>query len=103
MKHLLLIAILLSAFVVMAGGCESLHIKALRAQTVCPVEGTPINKAIYYDCEEKGVRIYACNEDSCKEIAKNPEKYIKILEQKNQIPETILEDPKNLLTDCPGR
>lgn len=51
-------------------------------QTVCPMMGTPINKAIF--TEYKGKKVYFCC-PSCKpEFEKDPEKYIAKLPQFKQ-------------------
>jgi YHS domain-containing protein len=50
-------------------------------QTLCPVMGGEINKAIYADYE--GRRVYFCC-NSCIDVFKNdPEKYIKQLEEQD--------------------
>jgi YHS domain-containing protein len=50
----------------------------LKPQTVCPVMGGKIDKAVYVDYE--GERIYFCC-SSCKdEFLKEPEKYMKKIE-----------------------
>jgi len=89
MKHLILAAILLSVVAFVAVGCKSTETKELQPQTICPVEGAPINKAMFHDCKKAGVRIYACCEDCVKAIAADPEKHIKILEEKGQKPVSI--------------
>ena len=60
-------------------------------QTVCPVlrQGIEceINKEVYTDY--KGRRIYACSEGCLKEFTKNPDKYIKLLEEQGVLLEKI--------------
>ncbi|HKK32064.1 MAG TPA: YHS domain-containing protein, partial [Desulfomicrobiaceae bacterium] len=48
-------------------------------QTKCPVMGYTINKEIYADYE--GKRVYFCCGSCISEFKKNPEKYIKKLEE----------------------
>ena len=48
-------------------------------QTVCPVQGGPINKALFTDYE--GKRIYFCCKGCPEEFQKDPAKYISKLEQ----------------------
>ncbi len=49
-----------------------------KPQTHCPVMGSPINKKNFYDY--KGKRIYYCCYGCIHSISKDPEKYIKQLE-----------------------
>lgn len=62
--------------------------KTLALQTTCPVTGDPINKKLYVDY--KGKRIYVCCESCIDPVKKNPEKYIKKLENMGQSVETIV-------------
>jgi YHS domain-containing protein len=61
------------------------------SQNVCPVlrQGIEceINKEVYTDY--KGRRIYACSEGCLKEFTKNPDKYIKLLEEQGVLLEKI--------------
>lgn len=52
-------------------------------QTTCPVTGDKINPDLYVDV--KGKRIYTCCKDCISTIKKNPEKYIKKLEDQHVI------------------
>jgi len=57
------------------------------AQTTCPVMGGPINKELYADY--KGERVYFCCMACPPEFAKDPEKFIKKLNEMGQEPEKI--------------
>ena len=56
--------------------------KQLKPQTTCPVMGEPIDTAEYVDYKDK--RIYVCCSNCIEKVKKNPEKYIKKLEQMGQ-------------------
>jgi YHS domain-containing protein len=51
--------------------------KTVKAQTICPVMGDPIDKKFFVDY--KGYRIYFCCSSCPEEFKKNPEKYMKKL------------------------
>jgi YHS domain-containing protein len=51
--------------------------KTVKAQTICPVMGDPIDKKFFVDY--KGHRIYFCCSSCPEEFKKNPEKYMKKL------------------------
>ncbi|OGV35909.1 MAG: hypothetical protein A2020_07590 [Lentisphaerae bacterium GWF2_45_14] len=51
---------------------------SLKPQTMCPVMGGAVNKSLYVDV--KGYRIYVCCSDCINEINKDPDKYIKKLQ-----------------------
>lgn len=53
--------------------------KKVKAQTICPVMGDPINKKFFVDY--KGYRIYFCCSSCPEEFKKNPEKYMKKLRE----------------------
>jgi YHS domain-containing protein len=53
--------------------------KKVKAQTICPVMGDPINKKFFVDY--KGYRIYFCCSSCPEEFMKNPEKYMKKLRE----------------------
>ncbi len=53
------------------------------AQTVCPVMGGKINKAIFADYQ--GKRVYFCCGACPAEFAKDPAKYIKAMEEKGVV------------------
>lgn len=52
---------------------------SLKPQTMCPVMEGEINKSLYADV--KGYRIYVCCSGCISEIKKNPDKYIKKLQE----------------------
>jgi YHS domain-containing protein len=61
------------------------HSAHARAQTTCPVMGGNINKDIFADYQ--GKRIYFCCQGCDTEFNKNPEKYLKMLEEQGVTPE----------------
>lgn len=61
--------------------------KAPKAQTICPIMGGEINKEIYADY--KGKRVYFCCEACPDTFMKDPEKYIKQMEEKGIELETV--------------
>ena len=63
-----------------------------KPQTVCPVMGGTVDKNLYADY--KGKRVYFCCE-ACNEIfAKDPEKYIKMIEDEGVVLEKAPEEVK---------
>ena len=56
-----------------------------KAQTTCPVMGGNINKNIFADYQ--GKRVYFCCNGCDAEFNKNPEKYLKMLEEQGVTPE----------------
>ncbi len=59
----------------------------MKLQTVCPVMGGKINKAMFVDHE--GQRIYVCCKGCIAPIKKDPAKYIAKLAEKGQIPHDV--------------
>jgi YHS domain-containing protein len=57
---------------------SSTNAVAVKAQTLCPVMGGPINKSQYVDYD--GKRIYVCCGGCTGKIKKDPAKYVKQLE-----------------------
>lgn len=57
------------------------------SQTHCPIMGGQINKQLYADHD--GKRVYFCCPACLPTFEKDPEKYIKIIREKGQEPETI--------------
>lgn len=53
---------------------------ASKKQTICPVEGGPINTNLYVDAD--GKRVYFCCKGCPEEFKKDPAKYISKLEKK---------------------
>lgn len=51
---------------------------AVKAQTLCPVMGGPINKSQFFDYD--GKRIYVCCGGCIAKIKKDPAKYVRQLE-----------------------
>ena len=95
MKQLLVSVVAAGALAVSAAGvlnagcgnCEghkdkkcSVEKKECKPQANCPVMGGKINKDIYVD--HKGKRVYFCCKGCVSKFKKNPEKYIKKLEEK---------------------
>jgi len=76
----LILALTLAAF---AAG--SLWAAAAKPQTVCPVLGGNIDKKIFADYQ--GKRIYFCCPGCDAEFNKNPDKYMKKLEEQGVTPE----------------
>lgn len=56
-----------------------------KAQTVCPVLGGPISKEVYTDYQ--GQRIYFCCSGCIAEFKKDPEKYLKKMQEQGVTPE----------------
>lgn len=54
-------------------------------QKECPVLGSPINKNLYVDY--KGKRVYFCCPPCVSKFNKDPEKYMKKLEEQGVVPE----------------
>jgi hypothetical protein len=59
----------------------------LTPQAVCPVQGDPINKKMYFDYKDK--RIYVCCVGCLDSVKANPQKYIDKLKAQGQSVETI--------------
>ncbi|MHB9074052.1 MAG: YHS domain-containing protein [Desulfobaccales bacterium] len=73
----LILALTLAAFA--AGSIRAAEAKPTKPQTVCPVLAGNIDKKVYADY--KGKRIYFCCEGCDQEFKKDPEKYMKKLEE----------------------
>ena len=56
-----------------------------KPQSVCPVLGGKIDKSVYTDYQ--GKRIYFCCSGCIDEFKKNPEKYLKQMEEQGVTPE----------------
>ncbi|MGA9756371.1 MAG: YHS domain-containing protein [Desulfobaccales bacterium] len=76
----LFLALTLTAFA--AGGLWAADPKP---QTVCPVLGGTIDKNVYADYQ--GKRIYFCCKGCDAEFNKNPEKYLKKMQEEGVTPE----------------
>jgi YHS domain-containing protein len=81
MRKTLIITIIMATagFFVAALPTERAIAKAVKAQTICPVMGDPINKKYFIDY--KGYRIYFCCASCPDDFRKNPEKYMKKLRE----------------------
>jgi YHS domain-containing protein len=77
--------ILALALIAFVGG--SLWAADPKPQAKCPVLGGDVNKQVYADY--KGKRIYFCCEGCDKEFKKDPEKYLKKLQDEGVTPEPI--------------
>lgn len=65
------------------------EVNNLPAQETCPVMGSAVNKKLFEDHE--GKRVYFCCEGCREPFKKNPEKYIKIMEEKGEHIEQVSE------------
>ncbi len=61
--------------------------KILKLQTECPVLGGAIDKSLFVDY--KGKRIYVCCAGCLETIKADPEKFLKILADKNEYAEEV--------------
>ena len=61
-------------------------------QTKCPVLGSPINKNVYVDY--KGKRVYFCCPPCVSKFKKDPEKYMKKMEEQGIVLEPAPEPKK---------
>ena len=75
--------ILALALIAFVGG--SLWAADPKPQTECPVLGGKIDKSVYADYQ--GKRIYFCCEGCDKEFKKDPEKYLKKMQDEGVTPE----------------
>ena len=81
----------------------------LKPQTQCPVMGGDIDKNIYFDFQ--GQRVYFCCESCKDEFRKDPEKYMKKIEEDNILLESVQKKcpvmggdiDKKIYTDYKGR
>jgi YHS domain-containing protein len=79
---------ILTAVIFMAGNTSNTAMaaqKKVKAQTICPVMGDPIDKKYFVDY--KGSRIYFCCSSCPDEFKKDPEKYMKKLRESGVTPE----------------
>lgn len=86
-----LFMLLISRFVVNAEDLKnkpaSPKEKILKLQTECPVLGGPIDKNLFVDY--KGKRIYVCCAGCIETVNADPEKFLKILADKNEYAEEV--------------
>lgn len=85
MRKALELAVVIGIVFVAVGFAFSEEKVAAKPQTDCPVMGGKIDKTIYGDY--KGVRVYFCCNECPPEFNKDPEKYIKALEDAGMAPE----------------
>jgi YHS domain-containing protein len=78
-----LLSMSISVGYVLAGGDTNKQ----KSQTTCPVMGGKINKAVYADHE--GKRVYFCSGGCIDEFKKDPEKYVKKLEDQGVMLEKV--------------
>jgi len=74
----LCVALALAAVGILAGCGEQAAAPQGKAQATCPVMGEKIDKKIFADYE--GKRVYFCCPDCVKTFNKEPQKYVKKLE-----------------------
>ena len=86
-----LFMLLISRFVLNAGDLKtnppSREEKLLKLQTECPVLGGAIDKSLFVDY--KGKRIYVCCAGCIETVKADPEKFLKILTDKNEYAEEV--------------
>ena len=72
---------------------EADGVTVARVQTTCPVMGGKVNKALYVDHE--GKRVYVCCKGCIGAVQKEPEKYIKKLAEKGEVPASVPQPTKH--------
>ena len=77
------------------GGQCPMKAELKNPQTTCPVKSGAINKNI--SAEQKGKKVYFCSEECSREFQKNPDKYMKEMEDKGITLENTCPYQKN----CP--
>jgi YHS domain-containing protein len=78
-------ALVLAAALTMAVGGSWAEESEKKPQATCPVMGGEIDRDVYYDHE--GKRIYFCCPGCIGEFKKDPQKYLKVLEERGEEPE----------------
>ena len=87
MHKLTKVVLVVVMFLFAAGSVLFTHLPAqAKSQTTCPVLGGNIDKNVYVDYQ--GKRIYFCCPGCDKEFMKDPEKYMKKLQDEGVTPET---------------
>ena len=81
---MMMIVLVLSLCVAGTGFAAPTQTKG-QAQTVCPVLGNKIDKNVYTDYQ--GKRIYFCCAGCVEPFKKNPEQYLKKMEEQGVTPE----------------
>ncbi len=87
MHKLTKVVLVVVMFLFAAGSVLFTHLPAqAKSQTTCPVLGGNIDKNVYVDYQ--GKRIYFCCQGCDNEFMKDPEKYMKKLQDEGVTPET---------------
>lgn len=90
-KRTIIIVTFILAAITIASGCNGeteTKAEKLKPQTTCPaMKGGEIDKSLYVD--HNGMRIYACGAECVDKIKADPEKYIALLKEKGQKPESL--------------
>jgi len=89
-KRTIIIAAFIMTAITIVSGCKGgaeTKSEQLKLQTTCPVMGGGIDKSLYVDHD--GMRIYACCKGCVDKIKADPEKYIALLKEKGQKPESL--------------
>lgn len=66
---------------------ETLQLRGLKLQTVCPVTGEPVNRDIFTDY--RGFRIYFCSGACLKTFLEHPDTYMSALENEGIVLESL--------------
>jgi YHS domain-containing protein len=82
---MVMMALVLTLFAVVAVGAAGAAEGQGKPQTTCPVLGGKVDKQVYVDY--KGQRIYFCCKGCDAEFRKDPEKYLKKMEEQGVTPE----------------
>ena len=69
---------------------DGIQLKQLKPQSLCPVMGNPINKKSFVDVE--GKRVYMCCPGCASKIKENPQKYFKLVAEKDEYLEDLKGD-----------
>ena len=86
MKKMIMVMLGLVLALCLAANCYATQTPAKgQAQSVCPVLGNKINKDVYTDYQ--GKRVYFCCAGCEAPFKKNPEKYLKKMEEQGVTPE----------------
>lgn len=75
---LLGVGLLVAAVALVVAGCDQDSAAQGKAQATCPVMGGPINREVFADHE--GKRVYFCCPDCIEAFKKEPQKYLKKLQ-----------------------
>ena len=72
---------------------EADGVTVAKVQTTCPVMGGKVNKDLYVDHD--GQRIYVCCKGCIGAVRKEPEKYIKKLAEKGEVPASVPQETEH--------